>query len=123
MKKIIVGLFICLILSNMPVIKDLKAEKIFANGKENTIPKTTENKPVETVDNQVEKPTESIQTGQSIIKKEQTDIDKNTEITVLYDGNVVTMNLYDYLYGVVCAEIPASFPKEAIKAPIVAART
>lgn len=49
--------------------------------------------------------------------------DENTEITLMHEGEILTMDLHDYLYGVICAEIPASFPIEAVKAQAVAART
>jgi stage II sporulation protein D len=39
------------------------------------------------------------------------------------DGGVETMRLADYLWGVVAAEMPASFELEALKAQAVAART
>ena len=39
------------------------------------------------------------------------------------DGSVQTMNIEDYLIGVVSSEVPVSFEKEAIKAQAVAART
>ena len=45
------------------------------------------------------------------------------EIAVLRDGQLETMPLEDYLCGVVAAEMPASFPMEALKAQAVAARS
>lgn len=39
------------------------------------------------------------------------------------DGNITTINLEDYIVGVVSAEMPASFEIEALKAQAVAART
>ena len=42
---------------------------------------------------------------------------------LLEDGSVQTMSLSDYLWGVVAAEMPASFELEALKAQAVAART
>ena len=39
------------------------------------------------------------------------------------DGQVETMALDDYLWGVVAAEMPAAFEPEALKAQAVAART
>lgn len=39
------------------------------------------------------------------------------------DGTIQTMNIEDYLIGVVSSEVPATFEKEAIKAQAVAART
>jgi stage II sporulation protein D len=39
------------------------------------------------------------------------------------NSQTVTLTLYDYLLGVLAAEMPASFPLEALKAQAVAART
>lgn len=39
------------------------------------------------------------------------------------DGSITEINLEDYIVGVVSAEMPASFEKEALKAQAVAART
>lgn len=39
------------------------------------------------------------------------------------DGSIETLSLEDYLWGVVAAEMPASFPLEALKAQAVAARS
>ena len=39
------------------------------------------------------------------------------------NGNIETMNIEDYLIGVVSSEVPVSFEEEAIKAQAVAART
>ena len=48
----------------------------------------------------------------------------NPQIQILLsDGNVQTMDLEEYLVGVVLAEMPASFEGEALKAQAVAART
>lgn len=44
-------------------------------------------------------------------------------LTVLRGGQVETMDLNTYLWGVVAAEMPASFQEEALKAQAVAART
>lgn len=50
--------------------------------------------------------------------------DESQTIRVLQsDGTVETMTLADYLWGVVAAEMPASFQTEALKAQTVAART
>ena len=42
---------------------------------------------------------------------------------VLLDGNIVEMDVNEYLWGVVAAEMPASFELEALKAQAIAART
>ena len=44
-------------------------------------------------------------------------------VTLLHQEKVETLHLEDYLYGVVAAEMPASFEPEALKAQAVAART
>ena len=51
------------------------------------------------------------------------DIDASTQITLYTNGEVTTLPLDEYLAGVVAAEIPMTFPEEAIKAQVVAART
>ena len=50
--------------------------------------------------------------------------DKTRSVTLLQaDGAVVELSMYDYLFGVVAAEMPASFAEEALKAQACAART
>ncbi len=46
-----------------------------------------------------------------------------TVTLALEDGTITTLSLGDYLFGVVAAEMPASFELEALKAQAVAART
>lgn len=50
-------------------------------------------------------------------------LDKSMTISVLLDGEVFELTMYDYLTGVVAAEMPVSFEAEALKAQAVAART
>ncbi|MDD6187963.1 MAG: stage II sporulation protein D [Clostridiales bacterium] len=50
-------------------------------------------------------------------------LDKTARISLLDGGRTVQMSLEDYLFGVVAAEMPASFEPEALKAQAVAART
>ena len=49
--------------------------------------------------------------------------DKTQLRVLLPDGTVEAMELEDYLWGVLAAEMPASFQEEALKAQAVAART
>ena len=51
------------------------------------------------------------------------DIDSAETVRVLDDGTVQEMTLANYLVGVVRAEMPASFEREALRAQAVAART
>jgi len=57
------------------------------------------------------------------VAEEPPDFDRRTTVTVLLDGAIKSMSLRDYLRGVVAAEMPASFPEEALKAQAVAARS
>ena len=49
--------------------------------------------------------------------------DADTSLTVSVSGASRTMTLDEYLLGVLCAEMPALYPEEALKAQAVAART
>ncbi len=51
------------------------------------------------------------------------DFDESFLLPVLADGEVVSIRLHDYLTGVLLAEMPLSFPDEALKAQAVASRT
>lgn len=66
--------------------------------------------------------TEEARTGEAVQVSGQS-YDEKTQITVLIDGEVQTLPLGKYLRGVVAAEMPASFPQEALRAQAVAART
>ena len=57
-------------------------------------------------------------------QKNQADIDMGKEISVYLSdsGKCVTMPFEEYITGVVCAEMPALFEVEAIKAQAVAER-
>lgn len=50
-------------------------------------------------------------------------LDKSLTITVSIDGQVVELSMFDYLRGVISAEMPITFEHEALKAQAVAART
>ena len=54
---------------------------------------------------------------------EKQSYDSSTTVTVLIDGITRKITVRDYLIGVVAAEMPASFPIEALKAQAVAARS
>ncbi|GKX28508.1 stage II sporulation protein D [Vallitalea longa] len=56
-------------------------------------------------------------------EKQNTEIENKKDIKVMVDGKEISMNLNDYLIGVVAAEMPVSFYDEALKAQAVAART
>lgn len=72
---------------------------------------------------QVEESTETVETtGEG--DAEETEQAEDIQIRVLMsDGTVETMELEEYLWGVLAAEMPANFWGEALKAQAVAART
>ena len=56
-------------------------------------------------------------------KAEKLSSDDTYKVRVLCGDEVIRISAYDYLVGVVAAEVPASFESEALKAQAVAART
>ena len=60
---------------------------------------------------------------EDVASAQQKSYDEKTYISVLIDGKVCDMTVGEYLVGVVAAEMPASFPIEALKAQAVAARS
>lgn len=54
---------------------------------------------------------------------EKTETEKKISIFFKENNETRTMNMEDYLKGVLCAEMPATFEKEALKAQAVAARS
>lgn len=56
-------------------------------------------------------------------KAEKLSSDSEYKIKLLCGEEVIEISAYDYIVGVVAAEVPVSFEKEAIKAQAVAART
>ena len=58
------------------------------------------------------------------VKNKKEEKESITMIRVLRDNNEIeTMNIEEYLIGVLAAEVPVSFEKEALKAQAVASRT
>jgi stage II sporulation protein D len=56
-------------------------------------------------------------------KLDLSEIHDEQTLSVAVNGKVVKMALEDYVFGVIAAEMPASFAPEALKAQAVAART
>ena len=75
---------------------------------------TTTVKPVQTVT--TTKPVSTTQTTQPIATQGQ-------KVKLSNNGSVITLDLEEYVVGVVAAEMPAAFHTEALKAQAVAART
>lgn len=68
-------------------------------------------------------PVEPFDEVQSTPKLQLSEIHDESSIRVAVNGKIVKMALEDYIFGVVSAEMPASFAPEALKAQAVAART
>lgn len=114
MKKITLIFIICLIFMNYSKISSFN----FAKKPVNQEPSQSESNA------QADEESSSDTAGlKSEIPSDAKSYDKGTNITLMYDGKVHTLSMYDYLYGVLCGEMPAGFPIEAIKAQAVAART
>lgn len=70
-------------------------------------------------------PAEQLQHTENTVSSQVTTGLQQKEILIqlLQENGVVTMNLEDYLFGVLLAEMPATFEMDALKAQAVAART
>ena len=82
------------------------------------------NEPTERADNpppEAETPAPGEETAAPALAVPGTDA--GITLTVLLDGERQEMTLHDYLWGVVAAEMPASFQADALRAQAVAART
>lgn len=67
--------------------------------------------------------TETSETASGAAETETGTKDASVTLTALLDGEERTLTLEEYLWGVVAAEMPASFEPEALKAQAIAART
>jgi len=61
--------------------------------------------------------------GQAELRQQRIDREKAEKVRVLHGDTLMELDKLSYLVGVVAAEMPASFPVEALKAQAVAART
>ena len=77
----------------------------------------------------IQKPLENINTSQSIIQEEKVKVieepKQEEKMVTIYrnDGSIITLELEEYLIGVVGAEMPASFNIEALKVQAIISRT
>lgn len=108
-------------------VQTLEIESQETNNDENTTLQTTNTNQnnSSTATTSTNKKTTTAPSSQ-VNQQEQTQTQTASEIKVnlkLASGQVISLNIEDYVTGVVSAEIPASFNIEAIKAQAVAART
>lgn len=62
-------------------------------------------------------------TNETNFNLDKNDGKENLTVDILRDGKIETLDLEEYIIGVVAAEMPASFEKEALKAQAVASRS
>lgn len=73
--------------------------------------------------NAIESPTEAAVAGDLVSDTSAETLDKSLTVRLLDDDSIQEMSMYDYLIGVVSAEMPVTFEDEALKAQTVTART
>lgn len=113
MKKLIFVLLVCLVVTT------------FAGGKENK-PQPEPAQPA--VENTTPTPPEPQEPQPNVAptvtsKPQGQQADAQRKVTVWVGDKQMELTMEEYLYGVLKAEMPASFPEEALKAQAVAART
>lgn len=111
-KIAVISLMLCVLIVLAPMVFMERGEQI---------PAAMEEKEEFTVIPADERTEESMEAA--VESEEVHSIDSETIIPVLVDGKVQYLTLDKYLEGVIAAEMPASFPDEALKAQAVAART
>ena len=74
-------------------------------------------------DDEVENPQDSQVPGVTFYPEARHGEEDSGVVAVWVDGEIVDMDIEDYIVGVVAAEMPASYEMEALKAQAVAART
>lgn len=127
-------------------IKNISKASIISQSEDTIVDSKSSNSlQVQTYDKAIEEKTSSTQVNTTYInnisKSENKSTNKNTATTnnsqsntnlnksgkmislILSSGNVISIDLEEYLVGVVASEMPASFNMEALKAQAVAART
>lgn len=64
-----------------------------------------------------------IEKHDNIVEEIKEESNQSKTVSLLYNDNKISMDLEDYVIGVVSCEVPISFEEEALKAMSVAART
>ena len=103
-----------------PQVELKKIEDKKEINKDNIVKKTSSNNDIKK-DERVNKKEEEVVVNSP--KKEVKETDTNTYVKVKRNGGVVTIELEEYLIGVVGSEMPASFNIEALKSQAVVSRT
>lgn len=103
------------------ITNNIKPQKIYKSNNEIVINDDIEvNNDVNEIVNEIVNDNDSV----DIIKNAEIEIDNNIYVNVIRrNGDIITIELEEYIIGVVAAEMPAAFNIEALKAQAVIART
>lgn len=102
-----------------------------SNSSENKVQSNNTTNSSPNISNKVEQNTNNISNSEELPKKEESSVNKeevnkvdnNIYINLNNKGVITSIELEEYIVGVVAAEMPASFNVEALKAQAIAART
>ncbi|MDO5549180.1 MAG: stage II sporulation protein D [Eubacteriales bacterium] len=125
MKKIILSAFLLISLVYLlPLGYELLVENAEDTVKEHTISHVEKSDASQDNFEQIaSKEGNSSENSSDVAKTEEEMPEEDVCIAVSINGSVQEMNLEEYVAGVTAAEMPASFPEEALKAQAIAART
>lgn len=125
MKKIVLSAFILILLVySLPFGFTLFEERNDSLAKEHTVSRVEKsNDPQEEFEQVASKEGKSSENSSDVSEQPENTAEASVQIAVSVGGTVREMDLETYVAGVTAAEMPASFPEEALKAQAIAART
>lgn len=125
MKKIILSAFILILLVYfLPFGFTLSEEREDNPAKEHTVSRVEKsNSSQEKFEQIASKEVKSSENSSDVSEQQENTAEAPIQIAVSVGGAVREMDLETYVAGVTAAEMPASFPEEALKAQAIAART
>ena len=125
MKKIILSAFILILLVYfLPFGFTLSEEREDNPAKEHTVSRVEKSSSSQEKFEQIaSKEVKSSENSSDVSEQQENTAEAPIQIAVSVGGAVREMDLETYVAGVTAAEMPASFPEEALKAQAIAART
>lgn len=125
MKKVVIlALLLISALYFLPIRSYLLTESEQNSPKEHTVSHVQKSgEPQDKIEQNSTKSTQDSENEEQVSQKETKTTEDAPTITVSLNGTATSMTLEDYVAGVAAAEMPASFPMEALKAQAIAART
>lgn len=125
MKKVVIlALLLISALYFLPIRSYLLTESEQNSPKEHTVSRVQKSgEPQDKIEQNSTKSTQDGENEEQPSQEETKTTEATPTITVSLNGTATPMTLEDYVAGVTAAEMPASFPLEALKAQAIAART